>query len=199
MNRKQKLRNLLEWVSDVFSDGMSMDQEVEMYEYSNKIRNTMFMTREFYRNYKRKLLSLAVAVEYHDDKDTTGERKTKIYTCYKNNGNVPNDLLVLIEYVLRFFSTSVNVQEIRERKITENERIMNYEKYFKLKRTIIRKASSSQENLYTVIAQRYENLQHETQEQIQRALAIVTRNAQRQRQNNIATRQLQIEQGIISH
>ena len=195
MNRKQKLRNFLEWVSDVFSDGMSMDQEVEMYEYSNKIRNTMFMTREFYRNYKRKLLSLAVAVEYHDDEDTTGERKTKIYTCYKNNGNVPNDLLVLIEYVLRFFSTSVNVQEIRERIITENERIMNYEKYFKLKRTIIRKVSSGQNHLYTVIAQRYENLEHKTQEQITR----LARSTQRQRQNNIATRESQIEQGIISH
>ena len=175
MNRKQKLRNLLVWVSDVFTIGMSMDQEVEMYEYSDKIRNTMFMTREFYRNYKRKLLSLAVAVEYHDDKDTTGERKTKVYTCYKNNGNVPNDLLVLIEYVLRFFShnnNSVNeIQEIRDTIITENERIMNYQKYFKLKSNIIRKVSSGitnsvyhKDDMYSVIAQRYENLEHETQE-----------------------------------
>ena len=83
---------------------------------------------------------------------------------------------------------------------------MNYEKYFELKNSIIHTASSGftnsvyhQNDLYTVIAQRYENLQHETQEQIQRALARLTRNPQRQRQNNIATRQLQIEQGIISH
>ena len=165
------------------------------------------MSRDMYRDFKLKVLSLAVIAEYGDDEDTTGQRKKKIYTCYKNNGNVPNDLLVLIEYVLRFFSynnTSVNqIQGIRQTIITENERIMNYEKYFKLKRSIIRKTSSGsvyhQNDLYTVIAQRYENLQHETQEQIQRALARLTRNAQRQRQNNIATRQLQIEQGIISH
>ena len=90
---------------------------------------------------------------------------------------MPNDLLVLIEYVLRFFrSVNVNeIQEIRERIIIENERIMNYEKYFELKNSIIRKVSSgftnSQDDLHTVIAQRYENLEHETKEQIQRALA----------------------------
>ena len=179
MNRKQKLRNFLVWVSDVFRIGMSMAQEFKMYEYRDKIRNTIFMTCEFYRDYKSKLLSLAVLVEYRDDKDTMGERKTKIYKCYKNNGNVPNDLLVLIEYVLRFFShinRSVNenvneIQEIRDTIITENERIMNYQKYFKLKSNIIRKVSSGitnsvyhKDDMYSVIAQRYENLEHETQE-----------------------------------
>ena len=115
MNRKQKLRNFLVWVSDVFTIGMSMAQEVEMYEYSEEIMNTRHMTREFYRDYKRKLLSLAVIAEYRDYEDTTGERKTKIYKSYKNNGNVPNDLLVLIEYVLRFFrSVNENVNEIQQ-------------------------------------------------------------------------------------
>ena len=123
---------------------------------------------------------------------------------------MPNDLLVLIDYILRFFSEnnrSVNeIQQIRQTIISENERMMNHEKYFKLKRSIIRKVSSGftnsayhQDDLYTVIAQRYENLEQETEEHVQRALTQLAQSTQRRRQNNIATQQSQIQQGIISH
>ena len=53
-----------------------------------------------YNDYKIKLLSFAVIAEYRDNKDTTGVQIKKIYKCYKNNGNIHNDLFVLIDYIL---------------------------------------------------------------------------------------------------
>ena len=162
--RKQKLKKLSHWINDVFRNGLSRNQKNTWNQYNNEINNTRHMSRDMYRDFKLKVLSLAVIAEYCDYEDMTGERKTKIYTCYQNNGNVPNDLLVLIEYVLRFFRSvneNVNeIQQIRDTIIFENERIMTYKKYFELKNTIIRKVSSGFKNsvyhkddLYTVIAQ----------------------------------------------
>jgi hypothetical protein len=149
------------------------------------------MSSAFYSDYKNKLLSLAVAVEYHDDEDTTGERRKKIYTCYrKQNGNVRNDLLVLIDYVLRFFSENNTfldeIQQLQQNIIVRNETIMNYKEYFEYKNAIIQNVCygfrnfTCSDNLDKVIAQRYERGERETREQIQRAL----RELQRQRQTN---------------
>ena len=181
----------MDWIENVFKIGMNSIQETQFYGYKNEINNTRHMPSVFYSDYKNKLLSLAVAVEYCDDEDTTGERRKKIYTCYsKQNGNVCNDLLVLIDYVLRFFSennTFLNeIQQIQQTIIVQKKTIMNYKEYFKFKNNIIMKVLygfnifSLSDNLYKVIAQRYERGQQETQEQIQRAL----KKLQKQRQTN---------------
>ena len=111
-NKQKKLQKLIEfsrWIKDVFNIGMNTRQKKQLEQINDEINNTRHVTREFYSDYKRRLLSLAVAVEYRDNEDTTGERKKKIYTCYrKHNGNVHNDLLVLIEYLLRYFS-NINI------------------------------------------------------------------------------------------
>ena len=63
------------------------------------------ISNSMYTEYTMKLLSFAIVAEYRDYEDAKGDRKKKIYTCYKKQkGKVRNNLLVLIEYVLRFFS-----------------------------------------------------------------------------------------------
>ena len=196
-NKQKKLQKLIEfsrWIKDVFNIGMNTRQKQQLEQYNDEINNTRHVTREFYSDYKRRLLSLAVAVEYRDNEDTTGERKKKIYTCYrKHNGKVHNDLLVLIDYVLRFFSeNNIFLNEIRviqRNIISQNETMMNYKDYLYFKVSIILNVSHGlrhlandgdlyNDDLYKVIAQRYERGERETQEQIQRAL----RELQRQRQ-----------------
>ena len=198
-NKQKKLQKLIEfsrWIKDVFNIGMNTRQKQQFEKYNNEINNTRHVTREFYSDYKRRLLSLAVAVEYRDNEDTTGERRKKIYKSYrKHNGKVHNDLLVLIDYVLRFFSeNNIFLNEIRviERNIiSQNETMMNYKDYLYFKVSIILNVSHGlrhlandgdlyNDDLYKVIAQRYERGQQETQEQIQRAL----KKLQKQRQTN---------------
>ena len=202
--RKQKLKRFLDWIENVFKIGMNSIQETQFYGYKNEINNTRHMPSVFYSDYKNKLLSLAVAVEYCDDEDTTGERRKKIYTCYrKNNGNVHNDLLVLIDYVLRFFSennTFLNeIQQIQQTIILQNKTIMNYKAYFEFKYNIIMsvcygfRTFTLSDNLYKVIAQRYERGQRETQEGIQSALRVL--HSQTQRTNE--RRQREIRHGIL--
>ena len=202
--RKQKLKRFLDWIENVFKIGMNSVQEIQFYQYKNEINNTRHMPSAFYSSYKNKLLSLAVAVEYCDDEDTTGERRKKIYTCYrKNNGNVHNDLLVLIDYVLRFFSennTFLNeIQQIQQNIIVRNKTIMNYKEYFEFKYKIIKnvcygfRTFTLSDNLYKVIAQRYERGQRETQEGIQSALSVLHSQTQR----TIERRQREIRHGIL--
>ena len=176
--RKQKLKKLSHWINDVFRIGLNSYQRDTLNEYSNRINNTTNMSSDMYTEYKIKLLSLAVIAEYHDYEDVTGERKKKIYTCYKNNGKVHNDLFVLIDYILQYFNKHnqyINfILKTQTQLQQKNQKIMNYKEYFELKNQILRDVSYgmtsginySAGRLHTFIAQTYDRTDQETQRQL---------------------------------
>ena len=107
----QKLKAFSLWITDVFSVGLNRQQLEQCNRYNNEIQNMTHISNSMYTEYKMKLLSLAVIAEYRDNEDAMGERKKKIYTCYrKHNGKVHNDLLVLIDYVLQFYQQNEILQ-----------------------------------------------------------------------------------------
>ena len=178
----QKIKKFSLWINNVFRMGWDNNQRDIWNMYNNKINNTRHMSHDMYSDYKMKLLSLAVIAEYRDYYDTTGERKNKIYTCYKNNGTVENDLLVLINYILQYFYnnnqfisfTLKRQQEIKQ----QNQRIMNYKKYFELKDQILIDVSYgmtsginySAADLRAFIAQTYDRTDHRTEEKLHSVL-----------------------------
>ena len=176
--RKQKLKKLSHWINDVFRIGLNSYQRDTLNEYNNRINNTTNLSFDMYTEYKIKLLSLAVIAEYHDYQDATGERKKKIYTCYKNNGKVHNDLLVLIDYIVRYFNNHnqfINFILTTQTQLKQkNQKIMNYKEYFELKNQILRDVSYgmtsginySAGRLHTFIAQTYDRTDQETQRQL---------------------------------
>ena len=131
-----------------------------------------------YTEYKIKLLSLAVIAEYRDNEDVTGERKKKIYTCYKNNGKVHNDLFVLIDYILQYFNKHnqyINfILKTQTQLQQKNQKIMNYKEYFELKNQILIDVSYgmtmginySGGKLHTFIPQTYDRTDQEAQRQL---------------------------------
>ena len=176
--RKQKLKKLSHWINDVFRIGLNSYQRDTLNEYSNRINNTTNMSSDMYTQYKIKLLSLAVIAEYHDYQDATGERKKKIYTCYKNNGKVHNDLFVLIDYILRYFNNHnqyINfILKTQTQLKQKNQKIMNYKEYFELKNQILIDVSYGMTSginysggkLHTFIAQTYDRTDQEAQRQL---------------------------------
>ena len=176
--RKQKLKKLSHWINDVFRIGLNSYQRDTLNEYNNRINNTTNLSFDMYTEYKIKLLSLAVIAEYRDYEDTTGERKKKIYTCYKNNRRVHNDLFVLIDYILQYFNNHnqfINFTLKKQKEIKQkNQKIMNYKEYFELKNQILIDVSYGMTSginyscgkLHTFIAQTYDRTDQETQRQL---------------------------------
>ena len=176
--RKQKLKKLSHWINDVFRIGLNSYQKDILNEYNNRINNTTNLSFDMYTEYKIKLLSLAVIAEYHDYQDATGERKKKIYTCYKNNGKVHNDLFVLIDYILQYFNKHnqyINfILKTQTQLQQKNQKIMNYKEYFELKNQILIDVSYGMTSginysggrLHTFIAQTYDRTDQETQRQL---------------------------------
>ena len=176
--RKQKLKKLSHWINDVFRIGLNSYQKDILNEYNNRINNTTNLSFDMYTEYKIKLLSLAVIAEYHDYQDATEERKKKIYTCYKNNGKVHNDLFVLIDYILQYFNKHnqyINfILKTQTQLQQKNQKIMNYKEYFELKNQILRDVSYGMTSginysggrLHTFIAQTYDRTDQETQRQL---------------------------------
>ena len=176
--KKQNLKKLSHWINDVFRIGLNSYQRDILNEYNNRINNTTNLSFDMYTEYKIKLLSLAVIAEYHDYQDATGERKKKIYTCYKNNGKVHNDLLVLIDYILRYFynhNQFINFILRTQNEIKQkNQKIMNYKEYFELKNQILIDVSYGMTSginysggkLHTFIAQTYDRTDQEAQQQL---------------------------------
>ena len=176
--RKQKLKKLSHWINDVFRIGLNSYQRDTLNEYNNRINNTTNLSSDMYTEYKIKLLSLAVIAEYRDNVDVTGERKKKIYTCYKNNGKVHNDLFVLIDYILQYFNKHNQYINFILRTQTQlqqkNQKNMNYKEYFELKNQILIDVSYGMTSginysggkLHTFIAQTYDRTDQETQRQL---------------------------------
>ena len=176
--RKQKLKKLSHWINDVFRIGLNSYQRDTLNEYNNRINNTTNLSFDMYTEYKIKLLSLAVIAEYHDYQDATEERKKKIYTCYKNNGKVHNDLFVLIDYILQYFNKHnqyINfILKTQTQLQQKNQKIMNYKEYFELKNQILIDVSYGMTSginysggkLHTFIAQTYDRTDQEAQRQL---------------------------------
>ena len=166
IKRKIKLTNLLNWVYDVFGVGMNDEHRKVWFENKKIINSTMNVTREFYHAWKLNLLSLAVAVEYRDYEDKTGDRKTKLYTCYKNKGRIWNDLSKWMSYIVIFYYNNTHVpqiDEMRQKINQETKTILRYKKYFELKYKLIQLVSygmtneyGSFEENYKIIVQGYE-------------------------------------------
>ena len=173
------------------------------------------MTLDNYKDFKTKLLSLAVDVEYHDNEDTSNERKMKIYTCYKNGGNTRNDLIDFIDYIIEFYAHNSlvdEIQEIRQQIIEKNKSTFNYKEYFELKYNIMRFASyglheyygGNFDESYKIISEGYEKIFAEGyergEEYVQRELDKMVQEKENVRrriraQSNRATQ----EDGLISN
>ena len=178
IKRKIKLTNLLNWVYDVFGIGMNNEHRKVWFENQKIINSTMNVTREFYHAWKLNLLSLAVAVEYRDYEDKTGDRKTKLYTCYKNKGRIWNDLSKWMSYIVIFYYNNTHVpqiDEMRQKINQETKTILRYKKYFELKYKLIQLVSygmtneyGSFEENYKIIAQGYEQGENYVKEALQK-------------------------------
>ena len=166
IKRKIKLTNLLNWVYDVFGIGMNNEHRKVWFENQKIINSTMNVTRDFYHAWKLNLLSLAVAVEYRDYEDKNGDRKTKLYACYKNKGRIWNDLSKWSNYIVMFHSKNIHVaqiDEMRQKINQETKTTLRYKKYFELKYNLIQVVSygmtneyGSFEENYKIVAQGYE-------------------------------------------
>ena len=206
----QKLKAFSLWISDVFSVGLNRQQLEQCNRYNNEIQSMTHISNSMYTEYKMKLLSLAVIAEYRDDEDATGEQKKKIYTCYrKHNGKVHNDLLLLIDYVLRFYQQNDMhrnvILQTQQEIIQHYQPIMNYKEYFTLKNRILTHASYGirvdidyhPDNIYRVVARTYNRTDQQAQNELHRVLAVV--DTLRRRQNMIINHEREIEEGIISY
>ena len=205
----QKLKAFSLWITDVFSVGLNRQQLEQCNRYNNEIQNMTHISNSMYTEYKMKLLSLAVIAEYRDHEDATGERKKKIYTCYKHNGKVHNDLLLLIDYVLRFYQQNYMHRNVilktQQEIIQHYQPIMNYKEYFQLKCRILIHASYGMivdidyhpDNIYRVVARTYNRTDQQAQNELHRVLAVV--DTLRRRQNMIINHEREIEEGIISY
>ena len=139
IKNKIKLKNLLNWVYNVFNVGMNDYYKGLWFNYKNEINNSRSMKQQIYNDLKIKLLSLGVAIEYRDNEDTSGDRKTKLYRCYKK-GKISNDLLDWCNYMLQFYRNNKfveQIEEIRKSIIRENKTTFLSKKYFELKYNLI--------------------------------------------------------------
>ena len=113
IKNKIKLKSLLKWVCNVFNIGMNDYCKGLWFDFKNEINNNRSMTQHIYNNLKIKLLSLGVAIEYRDNEDTSGDRKTKLYRCYKK-GKISNDLNEWIKYIVQFYHKNTLVEQIEQ-------------------------------------------------------------------------------------
>ena len=120
-----------------------------------------------------------------------------------------NNLVVLINYVLRFFSEhNVFVNQILQTKqhiITHyNQTMINYKDYFKYKNDILKDVRTGitvdpdiNPDIDRVVAQTYDRPNEESEEEIRRIRTMITR--YRRRRNMIIDHETEIEEGIISY
>ena len=117
------------------------------------------MTQHHYNDLKIKLLSLGVAIEYRDHEDKSGDRKTKLYRCYKKDkGKISNDLNEWVQYILQFYHKNTlvaQIEQIRQKISQENKPILHYKKYFELKNKSIEVVSDGMRNEYGTFEENY--------------------------------------------
>ena len=159
IKQKIKLKNLLNWVYNVFNIGMNDYYKGLWFNYKTEINNSRSMTQQIYNDLKIKLLSLGVAIEYRDNEDRSGDRKTKLYRCYKKEkGKISNDLNEWVQYILQFYHKNTlvaQIEQIRQKISRENKPIVHYKKYFELKNKLIEVVSDGMRNEYGTFEENY--------------------------------------------